>query len=202
MEPNKKRQFWIIFGLVLAFMLVLAYLAYYQSLSAKLDVSVSPHESKITINGRPRKIGDYRVKPGKYVVVFSMSGFATTSQTVNVSKGKTGYANAVLVPNSSSTNGWYLNHPKDESAAEGISSNNNDRQAQASVNNNPLITLLPYIGPDFEYRVDYGNQLSNGLPIIYITGPTQQDQQLGLDWIKNAGFDPSKMNIQYITAQP
>lgn len=177
-EPRKKGLFWIIACLAIVLILVLTYLAHYQSLSAKLDIKVSPLASKITINGSPRKIGNYRVKPGKYVVVFSMSGFTTTSQTVNISKGKTSYVNGVLVPNSSSTNGWYINHPKDEAAAEGISSNNNDREAQASVSNNPLITILPYIGPNFEYRVDYGNQVSNGLPIIYITAATPQISNL------------------------
>lgn len=77
-------------------------------------------------------------------------------------------------------------------------------QYNQSVEDNKLVALLPFTGPNFEYHVDYdvqdtaqGNQL-----IIEITAPTPQAQQDATNWVKSQSTDFSKLTIHYINEQP
>ena len=109
-----------------------------------------------------------------------------------------------MVSNSPSTANWYYNHPSDEKIAEGISSNESTVASQEAVQAVPLIKLLPFTGPDFEYQINYGSKSgsSSPIPVIYITAQSQQAQQDALAWIRSMGYDPSKMTIEYINALP
>lgn len=73
-----------------------------------------------------------------------------------------------------------------------------------TIESNKLLQLLPFTGPGFEYSVSYTVQYKNqkDIPVIEITAPTKQAQQAGLAWVESQGGNPSKLNIQYITAQP
>lgn len=204
-QPKFRRNvFLVVVVLIIGAVLMIIYLIHYQSLTGTLNIAVSPGDSKITINSGHGKVGINKVKPGGYSVKFSRSGFNTVTKNVVVQKDQIIYVNSVLSPSTPATANWYATHPKDESLAEGISSTNTDQLSQKSVVNNSLITLLPFVGPDFEYRIDYGQApgANNNLPVIYITGATPQDQQAGLAWIKSQGFNPATMNIQYVTAKP
>jgi hypothetical protein len=77
---------------------------------------------------------------------------------------------------------------------------NQQVQYSQSVENNALLQLLPFVGPNFEYRVDYGSQ--GAQTVIEITAANANAQQDAVAWIKNQGFDPSTLDIQYITGQP
>jgi len=174
------------------------------SYTAKINLLVAPAESKILINGQGRGSGLIRVKPGKYKITVTMSGFSTYTITVNALKGQTKLVGAVLVSNSPTTANWYYNHPSDEKIAEGISSKANMAASQQAVQTVPLIQLLPFTGPGFEYQINYGSEpgSSSAIPIIYITAQSQQAQQDALAWIRTVGYNPSKMTIQYINALP
>jgi len=90
--------------------------------------------------------------------------------------------------------------PKDQSQAL----LNKEKQYDQSIEANKLVQLLPFIGPGFEYRIDYTVDYSSGadIPIIEITGSTPQAQQDGLSWIKSQGYDTSGLKITYNTAEP
>jgi len=80
----------------------------------------------------------------------------------------------------------------------------NAQQQYNSVQNDKLISLLPFSAGNGEfsvsYRLDYSNQTTT--PIVVITGPDLKSQSDGLNWIKLVGSDPAKYKIEYLTAVP
>ncbi len=172
-------------------------------LSATLNITAVPLESKITVNGQKAKQGLNKTEPGKKTITVVMLGFKPVSQTVTISVKEQRDVNIVLTSNSTQTANWYLTHPKDETAAEGISSRANDELAMQSIQQTPLIQLLPFVSGGLEFRVDYGNlpNVNQGLPLIYITAPTRKAQQDGLDWIKSLGYDLKDYKIKTVTGE-
>lgn len=170
-------------------------------LSATLNIQVAPSIAKLTANGHGIGAGTNQVKPGIYSISATMNGFSNNLQTVTVKKGEVKTIGIVLTSNSPSTANWYATHPADQQVLEKISGKNFDSLSQGLTQNTSLIKLLPFIGPGFEFRIDYGNT-SSGQVIIYITAPNSGAQQDAVTWIKNQGYDPTKLDIQYVTGQP
>ncbi len=171
------------------------------SLSAKLTIIAVPTKSKITVNNQAARQGANKIRPGAKNITVSMDGFASVTQQIDIKRGENKDVDVVLVSNSARTANWYFTHPEDESKAEGISSKHYDALAQQALQKTPLIKLLPFVAGGLEFRVDYGNKpgVNNGLPVIFITAPTQQSQQNGLNWIRSVGFDPTAYKIEYVT---
>lgn len=95
-----------------------------------------------------------------------------------------------------------VNIPQDQNAPV----LNEQKQYNQSVENNKLLQLLPFTGPNFEYTVSYSQSSSttssqNSLTII-ITGATPEAQQAGYQWLSAQVTDIQAYNIQYVTAQP
>jgi hypothetical protein len=203
MISNKKIFPWIV-ALILVFGGLIYYTVREESYTAKINLVVTPASSKITLNGKSHGQGTIRVKPGNYKIVVSKAGFSSDTYSTTVKKGAISQVGIVLISNSISTAGWYFTHPTDEQVAEGISSRENTAAAQEAVDAVPLIKLLPFTGPGFEYQINYGSKpgSDSAIPIIYITAQSPQAQQDALAWIRTVGYDPSKMTIQYINALP
>jgi hypothetical protein len=68
-----------------------------------------------------------------------------------------------------------------------------------TVEDNPLLSKLPFNGPGESYSITYN--LQNNAVVIDITAPSQQMQQYALSWIEQQGVNINSLNIQYITAQ-
>jgi hypothetical protein len=66
---------------------------------------------------------------------------------------------------------------------------------------NPLAQELPYLGAGEEFRIDDSVQTNNQI-VITITAPNPQAQQDALTWITSQGYNPAKLDIKYVTAQP
>ena len=167
--------------------------------SAHVSLSVAPLSSIVTVNGNVVKGTLLAVKPGKVTVVVSKSGFATQSQTVTTSKGKTSDITVALISNSPSTANWYLNHPADQQELEVITGKNYNAAVQQSIQRLPLVASLPFI--DLYYRVDYGQSVAHpndpNAVAIYITYYSQDGKQQALDWLKFKGYDPATLEIIY-----
>ena len=64
---------------------------------------------------------------------------------------------------------------------------------------NNFIKILPYIGPNSLYEINYSYDYSGAYatPIINISGPNQDAWTQANDWIKQKGFAPSNLEITY-----
>jgi hypothetical protein len=174
-----------------------------QGKTATLDVQVAPSGASAQLNGKGIGSGKNKVKPGTYKLTASMKGFATDSVSVDIKKDETKIAGLVLKSNSPETATWYQDHPKDALLAEGITGRKSDQRSNQLVASNPLLAKLPFIGPGFSYRIDYGaSQKGSSQPAIYIRSQSEAAKNEALAWITNQGYNLSSMEIIYINESP
>ncbi len=202
-QHSSKRILYIGVGCLIGVLVILGF-AFSKRSSATITVAIAPQSATITINGKKGHSGMNNVSPGPVTVTAVHPGFATLSRTVIVQKGTDGYVGLVLTSNSAATNNWYETHPADLQASSVISSKQSDINASQSVKNTPIIQILPYIGPGFEWRVDYGvnpSEKAAQTPAIYINALTPRGRSDALFWIKSRGYDLATMKIIF-TANP
>ena len=77
-------------------------------------------------------------------------------------------------------------------------------QSASTVEGNKLIKSLPFIGPNFNYEINYTYNITSSaaLPIITITAINSTYQQDAINWINAIGINPKLLNIKYIYNQP
>lgn len=76
-------------------------------------------------------------------------------------------------------------------------------QYNETVENNALLSKLPFLGPGLAYEISYTLNPSNtSEPIIQITSPSSVGDQEALSWISSLGYNPATLHIQYISGQP
>lgn len=77
-------------------------------------------------------------------------------------------------------------------------------QSASTVEGNKLIKFLPFIGPNFNYEINYTYNItpSAALPIITITAINSTYQQEAINWINAMGINSKLLNIKYINSQP
>ena len=175
--------------------------AHHQTYSGQLKLAIAPSDSQVEVNGQKvAATATVDVKPGFTTVNVSRSGFTSQKKTVEVAKNKTVSVFVALISNDVSTADWYTKHPSDQTTLERITGQQYTQQSTQAVAQVPVIKELPFIGAGFSYRIDYGAPLpGTNVPGIYITAQTQQGQQNAVTWIKNQGYDPTTLHIQYVT---
>lgn len=146
-----------------------------------LVVKSSENNATITLSQPNRKMlnigtGNARIHlpPGSYQLLAS-SGKTQVTKTIQIDKKQLLAVNLQLV----------------SSAQNKLNQDNTEA--------NTLIKLLPYAGPANEYIVSYSYKFESNIaqPTINITAATTQAQQDALNWIKNLGFNTSKLDIKY-----
>lgn len=168
--------------------------------TATITVTAAPSDSGVKINGGSAQLGANSVSPGRYVVTISRSGFASVTKTIDVASGQNALVGFALAPNSSKTADWYQTHPDDTAIAQKITDPKYNSSIAVVKNPQPFTDLLPYVAGGFEFTVAEDPDPDNiNNPLIWIEGDTPQAQQDALTWIKNQGYDPSKMNLKYST---
>ncbi len=175
--------------------------------TANLQIEVAPSKSTLTINGNNSKGGSIKVKPGKYDISVSKKGFVTQSQAINIIASESKFVGFVLVPNTPETKDWYQFNQSDNYKAQGISSTLATSSSSDALKQLPFIQELPYIGPGYYYRVDYGYLDSNaqGSPVVFISSAsnvTHQARQAALTWIREKGYDVSDFKVVFRTMEP
>lgn len=166
-----------------------------------IETLVTPVGSAVKIDGHGVTSGKHNLKPGNHVVTASKNGFVTQQQTIILKNNEARFAGFVLVSSSPNTVNWYKQHPTDQSLGESIASRNFDQTSKDATVANPLLKKLPYIGPGFSFRIDYGVPSSKtkiNQTGIYVRYETELGKQAALQWIKNQNVDPSTLDIIYI----
>jgi len=76
---------------------------------------------------------------------------------------------------------------------------NNQNIVEKLKEKNNFIKLLPYIGPNslFEINYSYDYSGSYATPIITVSGPNQDAWNQADDWINQKGFNPNNLEITY-----
>lgn len=192
----------IVTGIVLTIVILLLGYFHFWPRTGSLVVDPAPTDSKIVIDGKTIRANQpIQLRRGHKTVSLSRTGFVTQQFSVDVKPGKKSVLQAVLkVDINYLKTGSQLNFVANDSLT---SAQIEDLGGQIA-NQTPIINLLPYVSSDF--RVDYGVSQKNPNSLvdqaIYITAPTDAGKQAALKWIKDKGFDPSKLEIIYQDSIP
>lgn len=166
-------------------------------------INAAPSDATVTIDGKVIKGTKLYLKPGTHQLVAHLNGFADGKESFNVAGNMT-VVTVLLNPISAAGYTYLKNHPDQELKREAIGGQNFKIASQNASNSTTLIKLLPYLGAGLEFRIDYGvpSQGSNSKVGIYITGATPKAQQDAVSWIQARGYDITKLDIIYQTANP
>ncbi len=169
---------------------------------APIAVQSAPSGVKLTFNGHNvSNSGTVYVSPGSYTWKATRDHFKTRTGSFSAKKGVSQNLYVYLQPSDSQGSQYLQEHPTEAYKIEGLTGTASDQSAAQQVDIQPFIEQLPFIGPGFEYRVDYGTTPDKAQypsqPGVYISTNTDQGKQDARDWIVSQGFNPAKMNIVY-----
>lgn len=191
----------VIYFFVLLMTALFIYLAYrYIAHYGQYRVSFvsGPRDASLKLNGKELSSRHLYLAAGNYQLTVSQSPFADKSRQISVGPDApdTFY---ITVDASSDNNQYYLrNHPDIEADMEEVGGLEANQLGALSTDNNPLISQLPYIAPNYDFRVDYGNsnrQKSPTAVAYYISAATEATRKEAVDWLKQKGIDVSQQEI-------
>lgn len=116
-----------------------------------------------------------RLKEGDYIIYVTNKNNKQTNQKVHVYKGQYQELN-IQIPSDNAKQDLYAY-------------------------TNKFASLLPIIGPGGEFKITYQYQITStqAIPTIVISSLTDKGKQDALHWIKNFGYNPNSLNLQYQT---
>jgi hypothetical protein len=169
----------------------------------ELTIQVSPTTAQVTVNGKSSSSGTIRVPAGKTTITVEKDGFEPKTVTTTAKLEEDNYIGVALLPKTDAAK-KEVESIEERHLREGISSNNEDVRTEKSVEQNPIITELPYLGEGLDYRIDYGlpadpARAKAGVLAIEIDASTPEARQAALDWIRSIGENPSNYEVVFTT---
>lgn len=198
---NKKQRL-IIFGAIALFSLMILIslgATYIQSQQSKVVIKSVPDDATVTIDNKTvTNNGTAYVQPGKHTIVASRNQFKSQTQNFTINKGETKDFSFYLLSDGDAGRQWLADHPDQASEIEGYYGTQITNRANNLYQNNPILDQLPAI--DNTYRIDYGisKKTPPGEYALYIQAADQGGRADALDWMRTAGFDPSKYEIYWV----
>jgi len=197
---NKQRL--IILGAIGVFVLMIIIslsASYIQSQQGKIVIKSVPDDSTVVIDGKNvTNNGTAYIQPGKHTIVASRNQFKSQTQDFTVNAGETKNFGFYLLSDGDAGRKWLADHPDQASEIEGYYGKLITDQANNLYQNNPILDQLPVI--DNTYRIDYGVSKKSppGPYALYIQAADQGGRDDALDWMRTAGFTPSKYEIFWV----
>ena len=180
--------------------------------SASLLIYVAPSDATISIDGQEYTNGVYRFYPGTITAEIRRDGFEPKTQTLELQNGRVTELFTYLTEEGGNFN-WYVSHDEDLSILRQISSDDasllfledyDQKLAKAEqIKNAPD---LPYTAQDSDGNIisvvyaERGNYCpySSVKPCVIITKKIgDASYNLGLDLLREHGYDPDYFNIIY-----
>lgn len=171
--------------------------------NARIKLLVVPTQATILINGNSFSNGVIDLKPGKYTLKASYSGFKSEQESFVLKPKQSLVVGLVLLSNSPKTNNFYKLHPNQEQLSEAVADNLTNQFSKQSINNEPIIKFLPHNGPNYSYNINYANNPNNPTkPFIQITTNNPLSIDAAIEWIRSLGYQISNLNLQFINQAP
>lgn len=198
---NNKRNI-ILFCLIglgfLSIILVIQFVLRYNKQQVVLDIL--PNYSTITINGKTYKNGSIYLEPGKYSAEISAEGFEKVTEVFTLAKSSPSVLKVSLAPNSQVGYQWVNNNENLYGKREEEGAIESRRLGTDLINAQSIVEFLPYRGKSYSI----GYRTPDGTPdslIITITAGNSLSRELALSRIKNWGYDPADLPIQFVGYQ-
>ena len=200
---NKKIiLFLVLAALVLIIAFVIIYIFAFTG-SGSADITVYPKDTTFTLN---QKIytGDklIELERGEYKITFSRQYFKTETVSLKIRRNRVTPMNAILEVDTEKTKNIVLTVSEQE-LLQAASDRLFDQQTAQAIENNKLITKLPYLEDNF--RIDYTFNSDQPYKAIYeITlypqAENQNESQLKSAvnaWFKENGYDLNKLEHKW-----
>ncbi len=164
-----------------------------------------PTDATAMIDGDKIDVGsEVRVKSGKHKLMVSRKGFTTNTQNITVTTGQDTAIYTIYLQAADQTGQkWLDDHTGSAIELEGSGSRAYDALSAQNTLNNPIVEQLPLIDPQF--RIDYGTSESHPNDSnrigIYIQASDPSGRQAALSLLRDKGFDPSDMELIFVTPQ-
>lgn len=180
--------------------------------SASLLIYVAPSNAIVKIDGQEYTNGAYRFYPGNITAEISREGFETKTETIELHNGQVTKLFAYLTEKDNDFS-WYVSHDEDLSVLRQVSNDDASQsflkdydQKLAKAEQIKTAPDLPYTAQDINgniISITYTESNSycprfSVKPCIIITkkiGNASYD--LGLNLLKDRGYDPDYFNIIY-----
>jgi len=161
--------------------------------NANLEVSVTPDDATVIIEGERFSPGKISVDPGTYDIDAKREGFETLTQRVTVSDDLLPVVFA-LTPVSDEAKEWAKKNQRayaDAEAAGGVAA---QEQAKSLTEKYPLVSKLPFDGSFYKINYAIEDRQKNTI-YIRIDSNAPVGRQVGLEQIKEWGYEPTDYKI-------
>lgn len=167
--------------------------------TAKLNILLSPKDSRITINQQNFSVGEKKIEPGIYKVKIEREGFQTEEVEFSIEKDNVKYLYYCLQPDDNHQN-WYQEHQADQKTCDEINQALNDIQKK-EIMNDPVFSITPYHNDEKRFYID--SELKDDKITIRIRPLScradlkQILKQNALDYLRNHNINLDRYNIEY-----
>lgn len=199
----QRKTLLIIIGLVFFIIIPVIMITVYASQSllftehGYISLISIPQPIHVTTRGRSANLNanqKYPVNTGYNTIVFSASGFQSSTVHVTIKKNQTTVIPIQLTPVTSLAKSE-VNSPKYQKVLQQISDKLMNNQVKSLESNNPILSQLPI--STFDYTITPCNQQGDTIAICinsFIPGTTYMQQE-GVTKLQSLGYDLSKYKI-------
>lgn len=182
----------IIIGLIVFWFI---FMSFSHSGKVKLQLSIVPSDSSVTIDDSKSSNGSHWLKPGGYTVVVSKPGFKTQTRSIVLSTEKDNNIAAFsLEPQSESAKKWVKAHLDEYKANEKYGSLEAQASGKYLNDRNPIVSKLPYQDPYF--TIGYIQNSDNSITLTIAT-PSPRYRFFAVEQIRKFGYDPTDFRIDF-----
>ena len=152
-----------------------------------LRVLTAPANATIVVDGRRARSGVTDLSPGRHTISVSAPGFAPEHRSVTLT-GNAQVEGFILSGTTSATKDAYDNSPAYMRAYEGV---------MRTVD--PIIHVLPYLGPGIHYRVDTSLvSKRQNFPDVVVRYDSSSAKQDAILWMKQSGYLPMPSRLVFV----
>lgn len=195
-QANRRKA---LIAVVVLALLGLAVFAVVSGIQARGKVAITfvtaPEQVTIKLNGA--QVGkNARVLPGTYELVVERDGFKSYSQQITIStdEGSKEFPVA-LTPLSDAAHQTAEKEQKLYADIEAAGGKRAEQEGVDFVTNNPIVRYIPF--KTGYYAIDYGKDASQNL-VIQITASSPLGRKVAIEKIRDWGFDPTDLRIEYL----
>lgn len=202
LEENRRPVLIGAAAVVIAIVLIGAFLLFRGGSEAKLTITSIPNDLTLTMDGQEIPAnGEVKVKAGDHTLTGSRKGFQDYTQTFTAADGESLSVKVYLYANSATGREWAASHPEETAEAEAEAGRRFDELNRRLRAKYPVIAQLPYLGPGF--KATYGNSKTdpkNPEAIsVLISTYSPDGKKKALEWIQGQGWDPATLDIVWST---
>lgn len=158
--------------------------------------------SGLSVSARPDIISSYKLNGDTLDISFdtNITGPLKTNQQYIITIGHIADESGSSLNNLSFSFRPVIIQSTQLSPAQQQAYQNEQTNYDKQIEDDPLLSKLPFIGPGLEYEINYTVQYSpTPLISVTVTAPTSAYQQEAISWIESLGVNPSNYHISYIT---